>query len=209
MAPQPHRPGGRTGVEPTATAGCCKTYGQRLVGTKLSGPFAPYALVVRAALSPPALTHHDGIAKGFQFGLVLLGYQRQLQVGDVEMILGLGRLCFPQGVRDCAPVAAPLGAQRDLGPSSTMKPPPTSGLYLASTKMGSGLPLRRAMARTRSTVRRVTMARCSSTGRAAIAEARALPPANGSHRSPRGPQNGDLVSFIVREMRIESHGNTP
>ena len=29
------------------------------------------------------------------------------------------------------------------------------------------------------------------------------------HRPPRGPQNADLVSFVLRQMRIGSHGNTP
>ena len=34
-------------------------------------------------------------------------------------------------------------------------------------------------------------------------------PGNGPHRPPRGPQNADLVSFVLRQMRIGSHGNTP
>ena len=34
-------------------------------------------------------------------------------------------------------------------------------------------------------------------------------PGNGPHRPPRGPQNTDLVSFVLRQMRLGSHGNTP
>ena len=34
-------------------------------------------------------------------------------------------------------------------------------------------------------------------------------PGNGAHRPPRSPQNADLVSFVLRQMRIGSHGNTP
>jgi hypothetical protein len=32
---------------------------------------------------------------------------------------------------------------------------------------------------------------------------------NRPHRPPRGPQNADLVSFVLRQMHIGSHGNTP